>query len=66
MSITLEDVARLLNIPVVGKAITVEGMTKSEAIDLVSRCLNVSKKEAEAVIGPRRGMNVKKSWLKSK
>ncbi|KAK9083272.1 hypothetical protein Scep_029743 [Stephania cephalantha] len=66
MFIALEDVSRLLKIPVVGKAVAVKPLSKPEAIELVSRCLEVSKKEPETAINPQRGMNVKKSWLKSK
>ncbi|KAK9163092.1 hypothetical protein Syun_003994 [Stephania yunnanensis] len=63
MSIILVYVVRLLKILVVGKPVAVEPLSKSEAIKLVSRCLEVSKKEVEMVIGPQRGINVKKKLV---
>ncbi|KAK9128393.1 hypothetical protein Syun_017190 [Stephania yunnanensis] len=72
MSTSLEDVSFLLKIPVTGKVVEVENFaryteeSRSDTIKMVSNLLGVSAEEAEEEVNIRKGLTVRKHWLKSR
>ncbi|KAK9111691.1 hypothetical protein Scep_019210 [Stephania cephalantha] len=62
MSITLEDVSKLLHMPVMGKVVECDAPSTAEEIELVSRAIGVPEVEAEKQLN--KDLKVNKSWLK--
>ncbi|KAK9159850.1 hypothetical protein Syun_006191 [Stephania yunnanensis] len=71
MSITLEDISILLKISVTDKVVAVDNFLRytedscEEAIELVSKLLDVTIEEAKEEVNITRGLTVRKAWLKT-
>ncbi|XP_052177965.1 protein MAIN-LIKE 1-like isoform X2 [Diospyros lotus] len=64
MTVTLDDVATILKIPVAGSPVSVPHLSGNEARDLLCRLLGVSAVEAARQIAETRGPYVKLDWLR--
>ncbi|XP_052179873.1 protein MAIN-LIKE 1-like [Diospyros lotus] len=64
MTLTLDDVATILKIPVAGSPVSVPHLTGNEAQNLLYRLLGVSVVEAAGQIAETRGPYVKLDWLR--
>ena len=66
MSITLDDVATLLGIPVVGHMVPCTELSMKRAKKILRRLLGVSRVDADTALSTGRGPNIQLQWLRSK
>ncbi|KAK9105010.1 hypothetical protein Scep_021854 [Stephania cephalantha] len=72
MSITLEDINILLKISVMGKVVAVGNFSRytkdfrKESIQLISKLLGITLKEAEDEANITKGLTIRKAWLKTR
>jgi hypothetical protein len=63
MTITLDDVDLLLNIPITGRTVSMETFEHENDVDMLARALDVSMREAEAEICSG---SVRLEWLRNR
>ncbi|KAK9291761.1 hypothetical protein L1049_019711 [Liquidambar formosana] len=66
MTITLDDVASLLHVPVTSKAVTCLKLSFANAQSLLEQALGIETDVAYRELGTKRGQSVKLEWLHTK